>query len=229
MVQFILLFLRSNLYGYFIFVKGDDYMSNESNFNELMLKYNFALSLIETQLNILIKEYEFKNKTNPVEHIKSRIKSEKSATEKLHKKGYDVNLDNLKKYVHDMIGIRIVCSFISDVDIIVDLIKNSKQFKILDEKNYIDSPKDTGYMSYHLIIEIPLYLDEKVEYIPAEIQIRTVAMDFFASLDHKISYKFPGNIPDEVKIEMISCLQVIQSLDKKMYELNEIVRKYNDL
>ena len=204
-------------------------MSNQSNFNVLMLKYNFALSLIETQLNILIKEYEFKNKNNPVEHIKTRIKTEKSAIEKLHKKGYEVNLDNLKKYVHDMIGVRIVCSFISDVDVIVDLIKKSKQFKIIDEKNYIKNPKDTGYMSYHLIVEIPLYLDDKIEYIPAEIQIRTVAMDFFASLDHKISYKFPGNIPNEVKMEMVSCSMAIQSLDKKMYELNKIVKKYNDL
>ena len=204
-------------------------MSNQSNFNVLMLKYNFALSLIETQLNILIKEYEFKNKNNPVEHIKTRIKTEKSAIEKLHKKGYEVNLDNLKKYVHDMIGVRIVCSFISDVDVIVDLIKKSKQLKIIDEKNYIKNPKDTGYMSYHLIVEIPLYLDDKIEYIPAEIQIRTVAMDFFASLDHKISYKFPGNIPNEVKMEMVSCSMAIQSLDKKMYELNKIVKKYNDL
>ena len=203
-------------------------MSN-SILEEHMLKYTFALSTLENQINILIKEYEFKNKVNPVEHVKSRIKTEKSALEKLNKKGYELSLENLREHVKDMIGLRIVCSFIDDVYKIVDLIKKSKQFKIISEKNYIENPKSTGYMSYHLIVEVPLYINETVEYIPAEIQVRTVAMDFFASLDHKIRYKFPGEIPDEVRVEMSSCSVVIQSLDKKMYELNEIVKKYNDL
>ena len=198
-------------------------------FNEIMLKYNFALQTLETQINILIKEYEFKNKVNPVEHVKSRIKTESSVLDKLARKGYTLSLENLKDHVKDMIGIRIVCSFINDVDKIVDLIKRSKQFKVISEKNYIDNPKITGYQSIHLIVEIPLYLNETIEYIPAEIQVRTVAMDFFASLDHKISYKFPGEIPSEVKEEMVSCSYVIQALDKKMYQLNEIVKKYNDL
>ena len=196
---------------------------------ELLLKYNFALQMLETQLNILIKEFEFKNKYNPVEHIKSRIKSEKSAVEKLEKKGYEVNLKNLKLYVHDMIGIRIVCSFLSDVYNVVEIIKNSKQFKINEERDYIKNPKDTGYMSYHLIIFVPIHLDRRIEYIPAEIQIRTIAMDFWASLDHKIQYKFLGETPEEVKKEMLNCSYDIQELDKKMYQLNECVKKYNDL
>lgn len=202
---------------------------DEKNMSELLLKFNFALQMLETQLNILIKEFEFKNKYNPVEHIKSRIKSEKSALEKLEKKGYEVNLKNLKLHVHDMIGIRIVCSFISDVYNVVDMIKNSKQFKIQDERDYIKTPKDTGYMSYHLIVLVPIHLDRKIEYIPAEIQIRTIAMDFWASLDHKIQYKFSGDIPNEVKKEMLNCSFDIQELDKKMYQLNESVKKYNDL
>lgn len=202
---------------------------DEKTISELLLKYNFALQMLETQLNILIKEFEFNNKYNPVEHIKSRIKSEKSAIEKLEKKGYEVNLKNLKLYVHDMIGIRIVCSFLSDVYNVVDMIKNSKQFKINDERDYIKNPKDTGYMSYHLIVLVPIHLDRKIEYIPAEIQIRTIAMDFWASLDHKIQYKFSGDIPNEVKKEMLNCSFDIQELDKKMYQLNESVKKYNDL
>lgn len=202
---------------------------DRKNISELLLKYNFALQMLETQLNILIKEFEFKNKYNPVEHIKSRMKSEKSAVEKLEKKGYDVTLNNLKLHVHDMIGVRIVCSFISDVYSVVDMIKNFKQFKIKDERDYIKNPKDTGYMSYHLIVLVPIHLDRKIEYIPAEIQIRTIAMDFWASLDHKIQYKFPSAIPEEVKKEMLNCSYDIQALDKKIYELNESVKKYNDL
>ncbi len=203
-------------------------LSNNNEITELMLKYNFALQMLETQMNILIKEFEFKNKYNPVEHIKSRIKTEESAVNKLEKKGYEVNVSNLIKHIHDMIGIRIVCSFISDVYDIVDVIKKSKQFRIKSEKDYIQNPKTTGYMSYHLIALIPIYLDDRIEYVDAEIQIRTIAMDFWASLDHKIQYKFPKKIPEEVRMELYNCSLDIQSLDNKMYLLNEIVKKYND-
>lgn len=201
---------------------------NEREISSLMLKYNFALQLLETQFNILIKEFEFKNKYNPVEHVKSRIKSEKSIIDKLNKKGYKVTAKNMIQHIHDIIGIRIVCSFLSDVYDIVDIIKSSKQFKIKEEKDYIKNPKSTGYMSYHLIVLVPIYLNETVEYIEAEVQIRTSAMDFWASIDHKIQYKFPSEIPEEVKNEMFNCAVDIRKLDEKMYQLNEIVNKYKE-
>ena len=201
---------------------------NEREISSLMLKYNFALQLLETQFNILIKEFEFKNKYNPVEHVKSRIKSEKSIIDKLNKKGYKVTAKNMIQHVHDIIGIRIVCSFLSDVYDIVDIIKSSKQFKIKEEKDYIKNPKSTGYMSYHLIVLVPIYLNETVEYIEAEVQIRTSAMDFWASIDHKIQYKFPSEIPEEVKNEMFNCAVDIRKLDEKMYQLNEIVNTYKE-
>ena len=201
---------------------------NEREVSELMLKYNFALQLLETQFNILIKEFEFKNKYNPVEHVKSRIKSEKSIIDKLNKKGYEVTTKNMILHVHDIIGIRIVCSFLDDVYDIVDIIKSSKQFKIKEEKDYIKNPKSTGYMSYHLIVLVPIYLNETVEYIEAEVQIRTSAMDCWASIDHKIQYKFPSEIPEEVKNEMFNCAVDIRKLDEKMYQLNEIVNKYKE-
>ena len=200
---------------------------NEREVSELMLKYNFALQLLETQFNILIKEFEFKNKYNPVEHVKSRIKSEKSIIDKLNKKGYKVTAKNMIQHVHDIIGIRIVCSFLSDVYDIVDIIKSSKQFKIKEEKDYIKNPKSTGYMSYHLIVLVPIYLNETVEHVEAEIQIRTSAMDFWASIDHKVQYKFPSEIPEEVKKEMYNCSLDIRKLDEKMQQLNEFVNKYN--
>ena len=201
---------------------------NEREISSLMLKYNFALQLLETQFNILIKEFEFKNKYNPVEHMKSRLKTEKSIIDKLNKKGYEVTTKNMISHVHDIIGIRIVCSFLDDVYDIVDIIKSSKQFKIKEEKDYIKNPKSTGYMSYHLIVLVPIYLNETVEYIEAEVQIRTSAMDFWASIDHKIQYKFPSEIPEEVKNEMFNCAVDIRKLDEKMYQLNEIVNKYKE-
>ena len=201
---------------------------NEREISSLMLKYNFALQLLETQFNILIKEFEFKNKYNPVEHMKSRLKTEKSIIDKLNKKGYEITAKNMISHVHDIIGIRIVCSFLDDVYDIVDIIKSSKQFKIKEEKDYIKNPKSTGYMSYHLIVLVPIYLNETVEYIEAEVQIRTSAMDFWASIDHKIQYKFPSEIPEEVKNEMFNCAVDIRKLDEKMYQLNEIVNKYKE-
>lgn len=201
---------------------------NEREISSLMLKYNFALQLLETQFNILIKEFEFKNKYNPVEHMKSRLKTEKSIIDKLNKKGYEVTTKNMILHVHDIIGIRIVCSFLDDVYDIVDIIKSSKQFKIKEEKDYIKNPKTTGYMSYHLIVLVPIYLNETVEHVEAEIQIRTSAMDFWASIDHKVQYKFPSEIPEEVKKEMYNCSLDIRKLDEKMQQLNEFVNKYNE-
>ena len=201
---------------------------NEREVSELMLKYNFALQLLETQFNILIKEFEFKNKYNPVEHMKSRLKTEKSIIDKLNKKGYEVTTKNMISHVHDIIGIRIVCSFLDDVYDIVDIIKSSKHFKIKEEKDYIKNPKSTGYMSYHLIVLVPIYLNETVEHVEAEIQIRTSAMDFWASIDHKVQYKFPSEIPEEVKKEMYNCSLDIRKLDEKMQQLNEFVNKYNE-
>lgn len=197
--------------------------------NELthqMLKYKYGLNMLETEIKILIDEFQYKNKYNPVEHIKSRVKTIDSAYAKLKSRGYDMNLENLVNHVHDMVGIRIVCSFLSDVKNIVSIIENSKHLKVKDKKDYITNPKDTGYISYHLIVYVPIYLDDKEEYVEAEIQIRTVAMDFWASLDHKIQYKFPNDIPDEIKKELYNCSLVTKLLDNKMQTLNEIVNKY---
>ena len=207
---------------------NDIYFDDNDKLSELMLEYDFALKILETQLNILIKEFEFNNKYNPVEHIKARIKTEKSAALKLARKGYDITTENLVLHVHDMVGARIVCSFLSDVYDIVNIIKNSKQLEIKEEKDYIQNPKDTGYMSYHLIVLVPIYLNNCIEYIEAEVQIRTIAMDFWASLDHKIQYKFPQEIPAIVKKEMYNCSLDIKSLDEKMYRLSEIVNNYKE-
>ncbi len=197
-------------------------IDNKSQIQELMLKYEFALKTLETQLDVLIKEFEFTHQYNPVEHIKSRIKSEQSALKKLDKKGLEYSVENIFNHVHDMIGIRIVCSFLSDVYDIVNMIKNSPQLKLKEEKDYIKYPKDTGYISYHLIVLVPIYLNENTEYIEAEIQIRTVAMDFWASLDHKIQYKYPKELPDHVKEELYQCSLTIKELDNRMNQLNEL-------
>lgn len=198
--------------------------------DKLFLYYNFALRMLETEINILVDEFVFNHGYNPVEHIKSRIKSEKSIKNKLKDKGYDYTLANIKKYIHDVVGIRIVVSFLSDVYDIVSVLKNSQDLIIVKQQDYIKEPKDTGYISYHLNVLIPIYLNNKTEYVEGEIQIRTIAMDFWASLDHKIEYKFSdtGKIPLEVYDKMYENSLIIKELDKKMMHLNETVNKYEN-
>lgn len=197
----------------------------DASIEELMLKYEFAMETLETQLNILIKEFEFTHQYTPIEHIKSRIKSKESALKKLEKKGYDFTLFNIINHIHDMIGIRIVCSFLEDIYDIVNIIKHSPQFKIKEEKDYIKKPKSSGYISYHLIVLVPIYLNDRMEYVEAEIQIRTIAMDFWASLEHKIQYKFPKELPEKVKNELYQCSLNIKDLDHRMSQLNHFIHE----
>ena len=196
-------------------------MEKDKELEGLILKYTAALKTLETEISILLQDYEYKNNYNPVEHIKSRLKSYDSASKKLISKGYEVNTTNIEKHVHDMVGLRIVCSFLSDVYEIVKIIENSDQITVHDKEDYITNPKETGYSSYHLNVYIPVYLIDGVELVEAEIQIRTVAMDFWASLDHKITYKFKGEIPEEIKDEMHKCAEDIHALDQKMLTLNK--------
>lgn len=202
-------------------------ITEQPEYQEMMLKYNFAMQRLETELNILLKEYEYKKGYNPVEHIKTRMKSLESALKKLEEKGYEASVDNLVRKVYDMIGVRIVCSFLSDVYDIVELIRGSKQFIIKRENNYIDYPKESGYRSYHLIVLVPIHLGERTEYIEAEIQIRTVAMDFWASLDHKLRYKIVDRVSDEIKMGTLECSRDIYELDLKMQSLYDLL-KNND-
>lgn len=201
---------------------------NPREWDGMLLEYKFAKNLLEAELEVLLKEYEFKNSYNPVEHIKSRLKSEGSILKKLEDKGYKPTIENVKNHIHDIVGFRIVCSFLSDVYDLVKMIKTSKNFKIKDESDYIANPKDTGYSSYHLNILVPVHLENRLEYVEAEIQIRTVAMDFWASLDHKLQYKLPKEIPVYLQREMLSCSDEIKLLDAKMQHLYEIIKKYTD-
>ncbi len=191
-----------------------------------MLKYQLAESKLLTSIHGLMREYELKNSYNPIEHIKSRIKKEESIVEKLKEKNYDLTIENMIHHIHDIVGIRIVCSFLSDVYEIVNILKNSGQFEIMEEQDYIKNPKKSGYQSYHILVKVPIFLQDGLEKIEAEIQIRTVAMDFWASLDHKIAYKFRSRIPLEIQDEMYRCSLDIQKLDHEMLKLNNTLNQF---
>ncbi|MCI8394393.1 MAG: GTP pyrophosphokinase family protein [Bacilli bacterium] len=201
-------------------------MNEEKKIAEYMEKCQYAKQMLETQIDVMIKDFTFHRGYNPVEHIKGRIKSIESIKEKLEKYNRDWNANNIIKHVKDIVGIRIICSFLSDVYDIVYILTHSKNIIIKEREDYIREPKDTGYMSYHLQVLVPIYLQEHVEYIECEIQIRTMAMDFWAALDHKMAYKFPIEIPNEIKNKMYEYAKTIQELDKKMMDLNKVVQKY---
>ena len=193
------------------------------NKEPFFLKYQYALKMLETEIDILIQEFANRHGYNPVEHVKSRLKSEESIKEKLNKKGLLFTERNILFHVPDVVGLRIVVSFLSDVYDMVAMINNSHNLIVKVRQDYIEYPKESGYTSYHLNVLVPLYLENRIEYVEAEIQIRTIAMDFWASLDHKIRYKFKNEIPEDVSTALKS---YAEELDKKMYHLNQIMNKY---
>lgn len=197
------------------------------NWTELMLIYTSALKQIETKLEILNEEFQLVHCYNPIEHIKARLKTSESIVKKLKKHGYESTLDNMVKYVNDIAGIRIICSFTSDIFRLADIIRGQQDIKIISVKDYITKPKKSGYKSYHMIVTVPVYLSDRILDTKVEIQIRTVAMDFWASLEHKMNYKFEGNAPAHLKNDLVECSKIVSMLDTQMMILNEEMQRYS--
>lgn len=201
-------------------LKADNGEGIES-WKEVNLTYNAALRQIETKMEILNDEFQHVHQYNPIEHIKARIKTPESIVKKLKRNGYESTIENMVKYINDIAGIRVICSFTSDIYRIADMISEQRDIKVMAVKDYITYPKASGYKSYHMIITVPVYLSNKIVNTKVEIQIRTVAMDFWASLEHKIHYKFEGDAPEHIKSELIECAKMVSDLDSRMLSLND--------
>lgn len=191
------------------------------SWNEVTLVYNAALRQIQTKMEILNDEFQHVHQYNPIEHIKARMKTPESIVKKLKRNGYESTIENMVKYVNDIAGIRITCSFTSDIYRIADMISEQRDIKVIAVKDYITFPKPSGYKSYHMIVTVPVYLSDRTVDTKVEIQIRTVAMDFWASLEHKIHYKFEGDAPEHIKSELVECAKLVSDLDARMLSLNE--------
>ena len=194
------------------------------SWKEVQLIYNSALKQISTKLEILNDEFQHVHRYNPIEHIKSRIKTPESIVKKLKKNGYESTIDNMVRYVNDIAGIRVICSFTSDIYQIAEMISNQSDIKVISVKDYIVNPKASGYKSYHMLVTVPVYLSDRIANTKVEIQIRTVAMDFWASLEHKIYYKFEGNAPEYIRDELVECAKMVSNLDARMLSLNEEIQ-----
>lgn len=189
----------------------------------MIFLYNSALKEVGTKLEILNDEFVYVHKYNPIEYIKSRIKSPESIVKKLKRHGLESTIDNMIHRLNDIAGIRIVCSFTSDIYRIAEMIGKQNDLTVISVKDYIKHPKLSGYKSYHMLVSVPIFLSDSVVDVRVEIQIRTIAMDFWASLEHKIYYKFEGNAPDYISKELRECAQIVSDLDAKMLQLNQAI------
>ena len=191
----------------------------------IMFLYNAALKEVETKLEILNDEFQHVHQYNPIEHIKTRIKTPESIVKKLKRYGYETSVENMVKYINDIAGVRLICSFTSDIYRLAGMIGNQSDLKVLSIKDYIKNPKESGYKSFHMLVGVPVFLSDSVVHTKVEIQIRTIAMDFWASLEHKIYYKFEGHAPAYISEDLKACADMVSELDDRMLSLNEAIQK----
>lgn len=200
-----------------------------NSYEQVMLIYRAALKQMNTRLEILSEEFQQRYKYNPIEHIKSRMKSGDSIARKLRRRGCESSLENMVRYCNDIAGIRIICSFTSDIYHLAEIISSQRDLEVILIKDYIKRPKPSGYKSYHMLVMMPVYFSEQIIETKVEIQIRTIAMDFWASLEHKIQYKFVGEAPEHIRAELFECSAMISALDAKMLSLNQEIMEQSEM
>ncbi len=187
------------------------------------LNYKFGLDEILTKINILREEMTFRDGANPIEHVNSRIKTIDSLQAKADRVGCPFELEAIAERIRDIAGVRIVCSFVADVYRVLEMLTSQPDVTVREVKDYIAQPKANGYRSLHAIVEIPVFLSDTTRAVPIEIQIRTVAMDFWASVEHKIYYKYDKDVPSDLHEELSAAARVANELDTRMAELHRIV------
>lgn len=198
-------------------------MEEESFYKDSIVLLEGVIEEIIARLNVIRKYRKVHNDRDPIQYILSRVKSEKSMKEKLARKGLEVTLDNALHKIYDAAGIRIICAYINDVYTVVDMLKQFKDLKIIHEKDYIKNPKENGYRSYHIVFEVPLDIGGEIHPVNVEIQIRTIAMDFWSNLEHQMKYKKDIKNQAMIVSELKSCADEIASTDIKMQAIKNMI------
>ena len=194
---------------------GEDICDHEGK--RLLKLYEFALNQMKTRVQTLQEELSGGNTYNPIEHVKSRLKTWQSVVDKCHRKGVALSRENIQHHVQDVAGIRLICSFRSDIYRLAGMLMQHPDMEVIEYKDYIENPKPNGYQSFHLVLRVPIFLTDRIEHMPVELQIRTVAMDFWASLEHKIYYKQNvKNVPPSLTKDLQEAAKQITDLDEKM-------------
>ena len=201
-----------------------DLLSQAREFQEAIVIYNCAIRAVKTKLEELNDELSVRNQRNPIEMIKSRVKKPVSIVEKLRRRNLPVTVESMVSHLDDVAGIRVICSFLDDIYAVANMLVNQDDVTVIVIKDYIKHPKENGYRSYHLIIEIPVYLSDRKENVRVEVQIRTIAMDFWASLDHQLKYKKNiGDAAREIGDELRQCAEVIAETDQWLQEIRKSI------
>ena len=200
---------------------------NALPYRKLMSYYRCAMMEIETKFNVLNDQFSLQYERNPIESIKTRLKSPESLLRKLRKKDLPVTIESVEDNIYDVAGIRVICSFIEDIYNLAECLLRQDDIKLIEIKDYIKEPKKSGYRSLHLIVEVPIFLEDEKKLVKAEVQLRTIAMDFWASLEHKLQYK-KEIAPEEaasISENLADCAEAISDLDARMEEIkNRIVK-----
>lgn len=207
-----------------------DISKKEKNltWRDILIIYDFAIQEVNTKINILNSEFKNLHDYNPIEHIKTRVKKPKSIIQKLINKGIEPTVENAIKNINDIAGVRIICSFTDDIYRIFEILANQNDINVVQIKDYIKHPKKNGYRSLHVLITIPVFLSTGTKNVPVEIQIRTIAMDFWASLEHKIYYKYRNKTFDNISDELKECADMITLLDNKMSDIRNEIKKIEE-
>jgi len=200
----------------------------KTNLTRFMMSYKFALNEMNTKINILMQEFQYIHDYNPIEHVKSRLKTPENILKKVQRKGLELSLTSIKENIRDIAGIRITCSFLSDIYKVSEMLQSQKDITVIECKDYIKNPKPNGYKSLHLIIQIPIFMSDRVEDVYVEVQIRTIAMDFWASLEHKIYYKYGKEVPSNLIDELKEAADSVSQLDDKMERIHRKVSQYKE-
>ena len=209
------------------------YFVNQAfEFQELMMMYSCAIREMRTKLEVMNDELSVHHQRNPIEFITSRVKKPLSIVEKLHRYGVPVSVESVEKNLNDVAGVRVICSFIDDIYTVADMLLRQDDITLIKKKDYIEHPKDNGYRSLHLIIEIPVFFSNQKKNMRVEVQIRTIAMDFWASVDHQLKYK--QNIEDventdELSAELKECADIIAQTDARMQAIKNKIYPGNAL
>ncbi len=188
------------------------------------LSYKFAIDELTTKVEILQEEFEHTHDYSPIEHVRTRLKSMDSIIEKVKRTGTPPDVDSVRARIRDIAGLRITCAFVADAYWVADMLMAQADLEVLEIKDYISHPKPNGYQSLHLIVTVPVFLSDHTELVPVEIQLRTIAMDFWASLEHKIYYKYDREVPAALVAELTEAADAARALDAKMAKLREQVR-----
>ncbi|MCQ2578985.1 MAG: GTP pyrophosphokinase family protein [Treponema sp.] len=204
----------------------DNFYKMAFQFQQIMMVYESAIKQIETKLDILNKEHKVTGNRNPIDTVKSRIKSADSIAKKLEKKNLPVNFDTMINNLNDVAGVRVICPYISDIYTVRNMLLKQPDLKLIAENDYIKDPKESGYRSLHIVVETPVYLSNTVRNVRVEIQLRTIAMNFWASLEHQLKYKNKSKVPESVKRELFRVAETIAMTDREMediyHELQEL-------